>query len=208
MSDALKLAENERQYAAQALHDDIVQTLLQINMQVGICQKFLEMDAHDMLEAELVELSANILTASRQAREIISDLRPPQDNHMPLDEMVATQVKIHLERGGPPVNYVHHGDGPITHKQRLGIIRIVQEALTNIRKHARAPLVTLNTELSADTCQLTIIDDGIGFNLEDLPPKRGAGLTLMTARANALNAEIQIKSRPKHGTLIQVTLPL
>ncbi len=208
MNTALKLAEKERQYTAQALHDDIVQTLLQINMQVGICQKFLEMDAHDMLESELRALSENILTASRQAREIINDLRPPQDTHLPLDEMVASQIDIHLERGGAPVNYTHTGEGSLSYAQRLSIIRILQEALTNSRKHAQASLITVNTELSADTCQLTIIDNGKGFDIEKLPPKRGAGIALMTARADAMNATFAIKSHPQHGTLIQITLPL
>jgi len=208
MSKGLKLAEKERQNTAQALHDDIVQTLLQMNMQVSICQKYLEMDAHDMLKAELINLSENIMVASRQARAVINDLRPPQDLHLPFDKMVAAQIEIHLERGGSPVNYIHLGKGSLSHEQRLSVIRILQEALANIRKHAQAPLITVNTELSADTCQLTIIDDGKGFDLNKLPPQRGAGIALMTARAQAMDATFAIKSKPEHGTLIQVTLPL
>ena len=73
----LDALEDERRYVARELHDSVAQTTLQLGLQAGICRKLLERGNLEMLSRELANLEERIQVASRQVREIISDMRPP-----------------------------------------------------------------------------------------------------------------------------------
>ncbi|MFQ5577086.1 MAG: sensor histidine kinase [Anaerolineae bacterium] len=212
MTDALTIAENERRFIAQELHDHITQTMLQMNMQVGICQRYLEMTHYHEAKSELSMLEAQINTASRQLRQLVSDLRPPVDGEEAYHRVLQKQIEIHLERGGPPVNLRRADNIPLTGPRRLALTRIIQEALLNIRKHARAAQVTVSLRADPSQLQLTISDDGVGFDDTLIPnpltDKGGAGIVNMQIRTDALNGTLTITSQPKQGTTVQVTIPL
>ena len=89
------------------------------------------------------------------------------------------------------------------------LLRIVQEALSNVRKHARASRVRVTAEPVGDTLSLLVIDDGAGFEVSVANPSAGGrfGLRTMTERAASIGALVRVGSRPGAGTRVEVTLP-
>ena len=212
MKDSLIIAENERRFIAQELHDHVIQTLLQINMQVSICQQYLEMDHVEEIGPELNALESQISLASQQVRELIADLRPPLSEDGTFAGMLQKQIDLHHERGGtlvtlgeiPPVNL------PVD--ALLPLARILQEVLLNIRKHAWAREVNIDLTTDEENLTMTISDDGVGFDAALVPnplaSKGGAGLINIEIRATAIGGKVDINSQPDQGTTIILTVPL
>ena len=212
MSDSLVIAENERRYVAQELHDHAIQTLLQINMQVGICKRYLELGHIEETATELNLLEEQITLASQQLRDLIADLRPPLSEDGSFQSMLAKQIEIHQQRGGPPIKIMQTKAIDLPAPKRLAVTRIIQEGLSNVRKHATASQIELNLKVQASRLILTIADDGKGFDDALIPnpfaEKGGAGMVNMQIRASAINGTFDIHSQPNRGTMIKVTVPL
>ena len=215
MDDLLNTLENERRYVAKELHDGVAQTTLQLGLQAGICRKLLERGKVELLSRELAELETRILLASNQVRQMIADMRPPQlEPDADLKAYLQQAINTHLERKGPFLEFRFDLSSPLhlSEQQLLGLTRIVQEALLNIRKHAQAQIVRLTVAENSRNICITIADNGKGFDpaeVEALPlDRRGAGLTNLGARAEALGGSLTLTSHPSGaGTEITVTLP-
>lgn len=214
MSDSLTIAENERRFVAQELHDHVIQTILQINMQVSICKRYLELGNIAETTGELNNLEAQVTTVSQQLRDLIADLRPPLSDEGTFQSILQKQIEIHHQRGGPRVRLIQTDSIPIEPpgSQKLALARIIQEGLLNIRKHAQATQVTISLEQKDSQLELTIADDGIGFDDALIPnpfaEKGGAGMVNMQIRANAIGAKFDIESQPNQGTTLKIIVPL
>ena len=216
-SDQLLTAlENERRYVARELHDGVAQTTLQVNLQVGLCRKLLEAGQLEMLTNELVQLEERSQLASGQVREIINDMRPPNlDPQVELDEFINFLLEIHTQRDGPQVTYNNNWTGQPSNfspTRRITLMRIIQEALLNIRKHARANNVQLTLAEEDDQFLVLIADDGQGFDPVEVEAraidKGGAGLANLHVRAQALGGDISIaRNILGQGTKVTLTLP-
>jgi two-component system sensor histidine kinase DegS len=213
---ALNVLENERRYVAKELHDGVAQTTLQLGLQAGICRKLLERGNLEMLGQELIALEGRLQLASAQVRDVIADMRPPRlEPEAPVSEYLQSAIKTHRDRGGAPVEVqVNLPDRPLRLSivQKLTLTRIVQEALLNIRKHARAKHARLALDADPDSFYLVIADDGQGFDpaeVESLPvDRRGAGLANLRARAEALGGTLTIaRDTAGEWTEVKVTLP-
>ncbi len=91
----------------------------------------------------------------------------------------------------------------------MQLLRITQEAFTNIRKHARAKHASLALTQEAECLKLVIADDGVGFDPQSLPISRQSfGLGVMTARAQEVNGQLEVQSTPGTGTRVTVIIPL
>lgn len=214
-ANSLTIAENERRFIAQELHDHLAQTLLQMNMQVSICRRYLELGYTAETAEELQLLEDQTLKASQQARQLISDLRPPVSEDGSFRGALNTLIAIHHQRGGAPVtlNYLPDTSLPLLSGHRkLGLLRIIQEALLNTRKHAQATQVELTVKQADGRLIVTITDDGVGFDNALVPnplaEKGGAGMVNMLIRAADLGGELAINSQPGHGATIEVVMPL
>lgn len=108
---------------------------------------------------------------------------------------------IPIEAMDPPVRQ-------LPPEVRFQLIRIIQEALGNVRKHADATSVQLNWEKKEDCITLSIYDNGQGFDPEDVPPMARHGLRIMRERAELLDADFQIISQQDSGTQVLVRLPI
>jgi two-component system sensor histidine kinase DegS len=215
--DLLDTLENERRYVARELHDGVAQTTLQLGLQAGICKKLLERGNMEMLAQELAELEKYVLLVSNQVREMIANMRPPQiESEADLSDYIEAAIETHLERGGPPVSY-DFTTSPRTRafstQQNLALFRIVQEALLNVRKHASAQNVRLTVTANGTNIQITIADDGQGFDMsklaKNLGDRGGAGLANLQARAQFLGGSITISSKVNGGgTEVLLTLPV
>ena len=88
------------------------------------------------------------------------------------------------------------------------LYRVAQESLQNVAKHARAKHVWFALTSRDKTLTLSIADDGVGFDLEEVKGRGGLGLVSMEERARMVNAKLSIKSQPSHGTKIALDVPL
>lgn len=212
---SLKALEIERRYVAQELHDGLAQTTQHLELQVAICQKLLERGKVELLAGELAELEQRIQLVAGQVRDMINDMRPPQvEPHADLLEYLQYAVDVHTRRGGPPVEVVLQASGPLpelTPIHLLALVRIVQEALLNVRKHAGASRVRLVlAEENGDFC-ITIGDDGAGFDPAELAgrlsDKGSAGLANLYARAGLIGGRATVE-RNADGDWTEVKLIL
>ncbi|RMF02543.1 MAG: hypothetical protein D6768_08015 [Chloroflexi bacterium] len=214
----LDALESERRYTAKELHDGVAQTTLQIGLQAGICRKMLEHNRIDMLAAELAQLEERAQVASGQVRALIQDLRPPtlDDNAESLRDYLAYAIEIHHQRGGPPVDFQYKlddSDIALSDSQKLGLMRIAQEGLLNVRKHAQAQHVRLGVAVEESQLYLTISDDGKGFDAAEVAArpahKGGVGLANLQTRTAAVGGSLTVgRGTTGRGTSITVILPL
>jgi signal transduction histidine kinase len=210
----LSALENERRYIAKELHDGVAQTTLQLGLQVGICRKLLERGNVEMLAKELATLEGRAQLASAQVREMISDLRPPQvEPEANLDTYLHHAIELHQQRGGPLVTYRAQLQQPLpafSPAQTLALVRVVQEALLNVRKHAEATTVYLRLSDDPGNFYLMIADNGHGFpaefKLSSL--ERNGGLGMLQTRVEAVGGSLTIARDPAEGwTGVRVTIP-
>ncbi len=216
MSGELQIVENERSYVARELHDGLAQTTQQIILQAGLCRKLLERRRLETLAEELLALEARAQTASQQVREFIADMRPPRgEPDAPLVEWVRAEIDVHLTRGGPPTEFEFETQQPIPRlpdTMRIAFLRVLQEALLNARKHARAQKMVVALSFDDNTLRLIVKDDGQGFSPSELssrpPDAGGAGLQAMRARARALGGEFKVQTGPGRGTRVRASIPI
>jgi signal transduction histidine kinase len=203
----------ERDRIAGELHDDLGQVLGYVKLQIQAAQDMIAGDD----PAAASQLLAQLLAVSQEAH---TDVR---------EYILGARTAVMLERGFPPVveEYlagVQRNFGlqtrfclssdwkeenvPIHHAVQL--LRIIQEAVTNIRKHARASQVVVDLTLRDNQGCLVIQDDGEGFPLDRLAERRGMsfGIDFMHRRAEGMGAKLAIQSAPGAGTRVSVQFPL
>ena len=117
---------------------------------------------------------------------------------------VATACTVR-ETPGIAVTYGRQRCGIVHPDSALGLYRITQEALHNVAKHAAAQRVDVTLQKTANALQLSIADDGKGF---DPAHRRGLGLVSIDERARLLGGDLEIATRPGRGTLVRVEIPL
>ena len=132
-----------------------------------------------------------------------------------LVEWVRAEIDIHLTRGGPPTDFEFLAEQPIPtlpDTTRIALLRILQEALLNARKHAQAQHMIVTLLFEENTLRLTVKDDGRGFSPSEFqtrPPEAGgAGLQLMRARAQALGGEFRVQTGRGQGAIVEAIIPI
>ena len=203
-----KTMMGERSRLAREIHDGLAQTLGFLKLQTAQMQNFLLQGDRERL-AESIRISHKILEeAYLDARQAIDGLRivPSLEGLSPWLEQTVFEFQ---ENSGIQVSLidVHDVDHLATEVQAQ-LIRIVQEALSNVRKHARANQAWVVCRMDAGDLILEVRDDGCGFSPEDVPVSSRYGLQGMRERTEVIGAEFQVISRPQLGTTVRVRLPL
>jgi signal transduction histidine kinase len=215
VSGEIDSVENERSYVARELHDGVAQTTQQIILQAGLCRKLLERRRLEVLAEELATLEVRAQRASQELREFIADMRPPRgEPDAPLVEWIRAEIDRHLTRGGPPTEFEIETQQPIPtvpEPSRTALLRILQEALLNARKHAQAQQMVVGLTFDGHLLRLIVSDDGKGFSPSELgarpPDAGGAGLRAMRARARALGGDFKVQTGPGRGTRVEWSIP-
>ena len=207
----------EREQLADELHDSLSQSLAFLNLQAQAAQVYLQSGQSDAVQASVLRLGEAARGLEGDMRELISDLLTVS---LPSEGFCTTlrQVVTRFEREtGLPVRLeiVHDAHAvcdPSVLPPMVGVqlLRIVQEALANVRKHAESP-TQIGVELRAEGGQLrlTIADNGAGF--EPLAADRDGkhyGLQVMRQRAERIGGQITIRSSTGQGTRVEVTVTL
>ena len=196
--------EAERQRMAGDIHDGPAQVLSNAIFQVEYLDRMLSEDDREA-HSEVAFLRDMLRDGLDEVRSLITDLRPPV-----LDVGLATAIAERAQqlegRHGIAVEVAVAGlDERLNGSTRASVLRIVQEALQNVRKHAAASRISIGLE--GDT--LVIADNGRGFDLMRVASgaSRNFGLQFMRERAELMGAHLQIESRRGEGTRILLRLP-
>jgi signal transduction histidine kinase/YHS domain-containing protein len=200
--------EAERGRLARELHDEVVQQLIALAHGVDRVQRLFERDPAQA-GARLQEMRGEITGLVSELRRIIGALRPPA-----LEELgLVPALELLLGRGrdgGPDVSLTVQGEARrLAPHSELALFRIVQEAWSNIIRHARAQHVDVTLNYTADCLLATIADDGVGFTPlpDDATPDGHWGVRGMCERAELAGGQLVMLSAPGRGTRIEVHIP-
>lgn len=198
----------ERTRLAREIHDGLAQTLGFLKLQTAQMKNMLLQDDTQRLQHSL-ELSYQTLSeAYLDARQAIDSLRinPVKEGmHGWLEQTV---VEFQDNSGFKVALSVEECRAELAPEVQAQLMRIVQEALNNVRKHARAGQAWVVCYSNGADMFLEVRDDGAGFTPEDVPGISQYGLQGMRERAELIGAEFQVISCPKDGTTVRVRLPM
>lgn len=142
-------------------------------------------------------------------QRISSDLRPHILDHLDLIPAIEWHMQEFQKRTRIQCKWVLcEGEIPLDKERAIAVFRIVQEALTNVARHAKASRVTVEVLRNEDSLQLKIEDNGVGFDEEKLNDPHSFGLIGIQERALYLKGQVTIKGVPQKGTTIALTIPL
>jgi two-component system sensor histidine kinase DegS len=196
--------EAERQRMAEDIHDGPAQVLTNAIFQVEYLDRMLE-PSESAAHAELAFLRDMLRTGLDEVRTLISDLRPPTTD-VGVAAAIAERAEQLEERHGIAVEVNVEGiDERLSQPARASVLRILQEGIQNVRKHAAASRISITLE--GDT--LVIADNGRGFDVMRLASSAGRnfGLQFMRERAELMGGQLQIESRQGEGTRLLLRLP-
>jgi signal transduction histidine kinase len=205
LADHLQTArEDERNRLARNLHDELGALLTSAKLDAARIKSRLAGTAPEALErlAHLVDaLNASIALG----RRIVEDLRPSALGNLGLVATLGILAREFAERSGARV---HCELAPVSldPASELVVYRVVQEAITNITKYAKASQVWIDLAARNGLAEVTVRDDGVGFDTA-APASSAYGLVGMRYRVEAEGGNLSVDSAPGHGTQVRVTLP-
>ncbi|PAP77736.1 PAS domain-containing sensor histidine kinase [Rubrivirga marina] len=196
--------EEERTRLSRDVHDVLGQQLTAIRLGIGWFGRHFSED--EAAQARLGDVRETIDETIRHVREIASDLRPGVLDDFGLASAVEWQGKRFEERTGTGCRVdVQGGTEPPT-EVATAAFRVLQEALTNVARHAHAGSVAVTLVLGAETVRLVVADDGRGFDPERVG-RRSLGLVGMRERAGAQGGTLDVRGVRGQGTVVECTLP-
>lgn len=206
-SHVLTAQEEERTRIARELHDDTAQALTSVLVRL----RLLERSAEDKrLRTGLAELRELTVETLEGVRRLAIDLRPPMLDDLGLEAAIQSHVQDFSRQRQINVNFTSSGLGRLPPNVELVLYRIVQEALSNVAKHASASRVETRLSRKGRTLRLLVEDDGCGFDVEAAKGSRQSGLGLfgMEERLALIGGTLRVESSPGKGTRLSAEVPL
>ncbi|MDA0350601.1 MAG: histidine kinase [Chloroflexi bacterium] len=204
--------ESERQTLAREMHDSLAQVLAFVNTKAQAVELYLRNDDVTAARQQMAELSAAAREVYADIREGIGALRIKVAGRT-LDELISGYATEFGESAGLRIDLdwdVEPGALQMPPSAEVQLLRIVQEALANVRRHAAAARVSIRASVASDAFALSIEDDGRGF----APSARASdgrphfGLQTMAERASAVGGTLRVESAPGCGTTVRVRIPI
>jgi signal transduction histidine kinase len=203
-SEAERAALEERTRLARELHDGLAQDLWFAKL------KHERLLAHvpDKHRPLALEVTQALDAAISEARQAVVTMRAGLERDRPLHDLLEEVVEDFGARSGLRADF-STADLPATLPPRTQaeLLRVVQEALTNVRKHADATVVRVSAEMAGSTLVLSVIDNGRGFRPEEASGD-GLGVQGMKERARLMGGELRVVSEPSGGTGVHLTVPV
>lgn len=203
-----KTMMEERTRLAREIHDGLAQTLGFLKLKMAQMKGFAEQGDYQRV-SEIIPLCHDTLSdAYQEVRQAIDNLRIGSDGSGLESWLRQTVIEIQENSGleielCDPVDDVN-----LPPEVNAQLIRIVQEALNNVRKHSNAKQAWVSCYRSGGDLILEVRDDGSGFDVEDIPKVSRHGLQGMRERSELIGADFQIISFPRQGTTVRLRLPL
>ena len=198
----------ERYRLSREMHDGLAQTLGYLGMQVERLERLQAEGKTEQLQQELAELRQVIAEAYLDVRESIDGLRLAAERPGQLAEALRAHLEDFARRTGLVVDDAGIQDvGDLDPEVALHLLRIAQEALTNVRRHAQARHVQVRLTRGAEHLELTVADDGRGFDPALPQGRQRVGLASMRERARSLDGQFILATSPGQGTRVTVRVP-
>ena len=203
----VQMQEAERERVAFELHGHITQLLCAILVHSGVLEE--KLPPHDRTaRREAKKLRKMVGEAATAVERISRHLRPSALDHLGLSAMIRSEGRDFSARTGVPVEFDCDPSTPrLPPDAELAFYRILQEALGNVERHSHAKHATVHLTQEHAFVEMSIQDDGIGFNPAIPGAKPGFGIHSMRERANAVGGSVNVESSPGHGTTIHAQMP-
>lgn len=206
----LRSREEERARLARDLHDSPIQSLVGLNLQLGLLLNSSSLEAST--GESLKEMRAEVRRLSSELRQVCAELRPPMLDTLGLGAALRTLVEEWSQQNAMEMQLDLAPDivfRSLPGEVAVNFYRVAQEALVNISKHAHARHVNISLLCEGDRLVMTIQDDGLGFlappTLHDLTAHSHFGLAGMRERIGLIGGEWSLKSAPGKGTSVCVS---
>jgi PAS domain S-box-containing protein len=200
--------EEERKRISREIHDQLGQELSLLQLELGLMQDGLPKVKSD-LRSKAQSMTRLIDSAIRSVQKISTDLRPTLLDNLGLGAAVDWAAKEFQKR--TKIRCRMSADPPdlkLDPERSTALFRILQEALTNVFRHARATQVAVHLEGRKHDVVLTVRDNGIGIPLRRITHAKSVGLTGMRERVHPWGGSVAISGTPGKGTAVTVTIPL
>jgi two-component system nitrate/nitrite sensor histidine kinase NarX len=198
------LIKEERTRIAHELHDSLAQSLASLRFQVRVLDETMHQGDESTTWQQLERIENSLDEANTELRGLIANFRAPvyQRGLVQAIEQIVSQFRNETKIR----TYLQKDCGPSTFPKdtEIQILRIIQEALWNIRKHSHAKTVRILLRSTPDEqCHILIEDDGVGINKQVYgSPGEHVGLTIMRERASKIGGELRVESEPGEGTRV------
>jgi PAS domain S-box-containing protein len=206
----LRAQEEERARLARELHDELGQILTAVRLEVGMLRRHL--NAGNEQAGDFVARAVDLVQkGTDELRRICRALRPPLLDDLGLEPAVRLLIEQFIEQAERHAEVdIDLDDAPqqVPPELALCTYRVLQEALTNIRRHAQAERVRVSLQVVEGVLRLCAEDDGVGFEASDPDVLRGFGLAGMRERANLVGGKVTIDSTCGEGTRVVFRAPL
>jgi len=200
----------ERNLLAQELHDSIAQGLAFLNIQVQLLQDSLRKGNAEEAMQTAGQLREGVQESYDDVRELLVHFRT-RVHQSDLDTAIRSTLEKFEGQTGIATEFERIGSGKSQEpSDEIQIMHIVQESLSNIRKHAKARQVKVVVKRESGRIGVDIEDDGVGFDPENDPnclSDRHVGLKIMRERAHRIGGECRVASKPGEGSRVTLTLP-
>ncbi|GFN33348.1 sensor histidine kinase [Paenibacillus xylaniclasticus] len=195
----------ERQRLARELHDAVSQQLFAISMTATAVGRTMEKDwERAKRQVELIEEMAAV--AQSEMRALLLHLRPVHLDGKNLGEALQILVAELQQKTSMSINLVVEGEMMLDTQSEDHLFRIAQEAISNTLRHSKAQSMTIRLMGSGRQVQLTFVDDGVGFDVEERKHS-SYGLLTMEERVHEMGGSFEIESKPGSGTMIEIWIP-
>lgn len=202
--------EEERSRISRDLHDGLGQIIAAANFELGMMRKRLTA-ASGVDEAEFAETSALIGEAGEKLRRICRGLRPPMLDDLgliPAVRQLADEIEEHSDLEIDLEIRLDEDQFPVPPDAALCLFRVLQEALTNVVRHADASRVSVTLVREYQWLTLSVYDNGEGFEPKTLAQAHGYGVEGMKERVRLVNGTFEIQSVPGQGTRVTLRVPV
>lgn len=198
--------EDERRRIARELHDDLSQRLARLSIDIGAVERAASADiVHDTARSIRNELQR----VGEDLHDMSYRLHPSLVDDLGIVTALKAECRRVRQRADVTITErIEELGTPLTGDTALCVYRLVQEALNNAVRHAGAASIEVALRETGRTLELTVRDDGRGFDTAAAGARAGLGLASMRERVKAANGRLEIRSRPGSGTTIEVGMPI
>ena len=204
--------ETERKSVSRELHDQIGQNLTILGVNLNLLRSLIPKESADLVHSRLADSMALVKQTAERTRNLMNNIRSPVLDDYGLLAAIEQYAKQLAERTDLDIQVKgEEKDGHLPAHVENAMFRVVQEALTNVVKHAKATQVVINVGIAVGQLHLSVEDNGVGYDMATLgaaSKEHGWGLITMSERALAVGGTCRVESRPGMGTHVIVEVPV
>ncbi|MHB1248013.1 MAG: sensor histidine kinase, partial [Polaromonas sp.] len=198
----------ERALLARELHDSIAQSLAFLKIQLQLLRTAVERGRAAQMQKALDELDTGLRESINDVRELLVHFRTRTNTDDVEQALQETLQKFKHQTGLPTLLQVQGEGLPLPPDVQVQVLHVVQEALSNVRKHAVGVTHVGLEVVKGARWRFVVRDNGSGFNIQKIRSETHVGMKIMRERADRIGAEVAVASEPGQGTVVTLTLPL